>query len=136
MSEQASRDTFRKQVAKQLPEAHWQRFEDKFQAGIPDINICYQGVETWVEAKHIKALPKWPHTPIKVEIRKEQVIWLNNRKRAGGRVLVLVRIGREEWVAFNDHFKKLEEGIPMETFFQLATYRSKELDVKRVLEYY
>lgn len=133
MSEQSARDTFNKYFKEAYPEGHRQRFEDRFHAGIPDTNVCLPGGdEWWIEAKHIKSLPKWARTPVRVEIRREQVLWLNNRKRAGGQVLVLVRIGLEEWVVFDDHFDELEEGIPAETFFQLAKWRGSRLDLEAI----
>lgn len=135
MSEQAARDTFKKSIQQQLPGTHWQRFEDRFHAGIPDINVCLPGgYEFWVEAKHLERLPKWKNTPVRVEIRREQVMWLMSRKKAGGRVMVLVRIGLEAWAAFDDHFERLEEGLPVEAFFQLAKWRGDHLDVRAIFD--
>lgn len=135
MSEQASRETFKNHVKRDIPGAHLQRLEDRFHSGIPDINICIPGNgEWWVEAKYIKALPKWTNSPVRVPIRKEQVLWLRNRKRAGGQVLILVRIGVESWAVFDDHFERLEEGIPVESFFQLAKWHGAHLDVKLIFD--
>jgi hypothetical protein len=133
MSEQAARETFKKYLKEAYPGCHNQRFEDRFHAGIPDSNVCLPGgVEWWVEAKYIKALPKWERTPVRVEIRREQVLWLNNRKKAGGKVLVLVRIGLTGWAVFDGHFDELEEGIPVEAFFQLAKWHGERLDLPMI----
>ena len=133
MSEAAARDTFKKRLHEVMPESHCQRFEDRFHAGIPDMNVCLpEGVEWWVEAKHMKQLPVMKNTPVRVEIRKEQVLWLNNRKKVGGKCLVLVRIGLKEWVVFDDHFRQLEEGIVTERFFQLAKWRGDKLDIPAI----
>lgn len=67
-----------------LPEAHVQRIETGgVGLGIPDINLCLQGFENWVECKFTRAN--------KVEISPEQVGWAERRIRAGGRVFLAVR---------------------------------------------
>ena len=50
--------------------------------GIPDLNYCCEGVEGWIE---LKCAPN-------IEIRAAQVIWFENRIRAGGHPLFLVEI--------------------------------------------
>lgn len=127
MSEAASRETFQKHVKKAFANVHFQRFEDRFHSGIPDINFCVDGVEWWVEAKHLDALPVRASTPVRIDLRMDQVLWLKHRKKAGGLSLVLVRVGREQWVAFTEHFDRLEEGIPTETFFQLSYWHGTDL---------
>jgi hypothetical protein len=53
--------------------------------GVPDMNLCLEGSEVWIENKQTSA---WalahPLTP-------EQVGWIERRARAGGRVFIAVR---------------------------------------------
>lgn len=68
---------------------HWQRIETGSTGrGIPDMNGCAAGQEIWIENK------KADHWA--VEIRPEQVGWIERRVRAGGRVFIAVRRARTE----------------------------------------
>ena len=67
-----------------IPNAHWSAIETGGTGrGVPDDNVCLNGVETWLEYKHTDG---WA-----VRIRPEQVAWSERRTRAGGRVLLLTR---------------------------------------------
>jgi len=67
-----------------LPEFHWQAIETGSTGrGIPDLNWCTDGIEGWLELKQTQAN--------KVEVRPEQVAWIERRIRAGGRVFIAVR---------------------------------------------
>jgi len=57
------------------------RIETTTESGMPDLNICYQGMEAWVESKVLY--------PKGVLLRKEQWAWSNRRANAGGSVFVL-----------------------------------------------
>lgn len=70
------------------PNAHWQRIETGAGTGVPDVNVCLNGVEEWLELKI--ALVKQGH--MKIELRDSQVAWLNRRIRAGGRVSVVIGV--------------------------------------------
>jgi len=64
--------------------AHVQRIETGSTGqGIPDSNVCYLGVETWIELKVVKGR--------KVDLSPEQVSWHHVRNRAGGRTWILAR---------------------------------------------
>jgi len=74
----------RKLFHKNLPGFHWQAIETGgVGLGVPDSNFCREGVEGWVEFKTTDAF--------KVQIRPEQVAWIERRARAGGRVFIAVR---------------------------------------------
>lgn len=51
--------------------------------GIPDVNLCHSGVETWVELKVVKGK--------RVELSPQQVVWHHKRWRAGGSSYILAR---------------------------------------------
>ena len=67
-----------------LPQVHWQSIESGMTGrGIPDTNGCCQGQEFWIEFKENK---HWV-----VALRPEQIGWMLQRTRAGGRVFVALR---------------------------------------------
>lgn len=135
MSEASSRNTFRKHVLRELPGVHVQRLEDKFTAGLPDFNLCIPDHgEWWVEAKFLAELPVRNTTPVRVEFRPGQVPWLNERVKAGGRCLVLVRIGLTGWVVFDQYFKIVQDGVPVDTFYRLAKWRGSTLDIAAIFD--
>ena len=74
----------RQLVRRYLADFHWAAVETGGTGrGIPDDNFCHDGVEGWVEHKIA--------TGWKVDLRPEQVGWIERRRRSGGRVFILVR---------------------------------------------
>lgn len=73
------------------------RVENVVGPGHPDVN--YAGGD--VELKAMEGFPKRADTPVTVpEFTGEQVGWLLQRQRAGGRAWLMVRVGRE-WFLFD-----------------------------------
>ena len=63
---------------------HWQAIETiATTGGVPDLNVCRNGREVWVETKQTHA---WA-----VSFRPLQVSWIWSRVREGGNVWVAVR---------------------------------------------
>lgn len=63
---------------------HFQSIETAMTGGgVPDCNLCAEGVETWVECK---ATSTWT-----VDIRPAQLGWIKTRLRHGGRVILATR---------------------------------------------
>jgi hypothetical protein len=65
--------------------------ENSARAGTPDVNY----VEGWIE---LKKLPRWPRPgePVRCgHFRPGQRVWIRRRARAGGRVHVLLQVGRD-----------------------------------------
>jgi hypothetical protein len=52
---------------------HIQRFEDRFHPGIPDMNVCFDGQEIWIECK------VYPN-----KLSPAQRIWHGKRIKSGG----------------------------------------------------
>lgn len=74
----------RRLMREHIPLAHWTPIETGGTGrGVPDDNVCLNGVETWLE---YKCTAGWA-----VAIRPEQVAWAERRTRAGGRVLLVTR---------------------------------------------
>lgn len=75
--------SLRKLFRQQLP-GHWQSIETgAVGRGVADSNYCIDGIEGWVEFKQTTG---WT-----VDLRPEQIGWLQRRARAGGRVNIAVR---------------------------------------------
>lgn len=64
--------------------AHFQPIETwSTGQGVPDVNVCIDGVESWIENKSTSA------NAIKFETM--QIAWIERRLRNGGRVFIAVR---------------------------------------------
>jgi len=69
---------------KQLPvTADCCRVETSTMGGMPDVNVCLDGIETWVELK--------VYIGGRVLIRPEQNAWMHRRAAAGGRVWLVAK---------------------------------------------
>ena len=64
---------------------HVERVENVLTRGTPDVNMCHEGSEFWLE---LKVLDDKGHC----ELRPEQVLWHRKRQESGGRVFVLLRL--------------------------------------------
>lgn len=65
-------------------------------AGVPDVNYCFDGNEGWVELKH-GDMPARPSTVVFKSQRglaPEQIEWQLYRKRCGGVVWNLIQVGK------------------------------------------
>lgn len=62
-------------------EAHLTRIENTVTFGVPDINVCIDGIEFWVETKI-------EHND-KISIRPSQLAWVISRVKANGNVFIL-----------------------------------------------
>jgi hypothetical protein len=89
--------------------AHLQRFEDKLTGGIPDTNVCLRGSEFWLEGKALREWPKRETTLVKVGLRPDQALWLDNRVRAGGHAFVWIKTPTV-WI-LSTRFFDLRDGI-------------------------
>ena len=74
-------------------DCHAQRIETGSTGlGIPDVNMCWEGKDIWVELKVVKGK--------RVELRPEQVAWLFRRNRSGG----------SSWIAARDKADGVRKG--------------------------
>lgn len=90
---------------------HWQRLEDAFAVGLPDVNVHLPGVgDLWIEVKNVppERMPKRTTTPVKPGLRPEQVIWLYKAKAAGRKVCVLIRLP-SLWVWYARDFEYIND---------------------------
>lgn len=132
MSEHAIMGTLREHVLRQWPSTHWQRLEDKLSVGIPDVSAVIPGLgEWWVEGKHVRDWPVLPGTPVRLGLSTEQRLWLLRRQALGSRVIVFAKV-HKMWLAFNDHFERIHEGMPSSNLIDAAYWHSERLDVTSV----
>ncbi len=81
---------------------HYQRIEDKFTPGIPDVNIHVPRFgDVWVELKYVEKLPRDERHNIEIGLRPEQYIWLRDAKKAGRHVHLLAKVGMG-WYVWSD----------------------------------
>lgn len=92
--------------------AHVQRIEDAVSAGVPDINLCHHGRETWIEAKWIARWPARPTTPVRTCLTERQALWLADRAGAGGHCYVWLQAEREHLLFDAEGARELLLGLP------------------------
>lgn len=73
-------------LKEKLP-GHAERIENAVGKGTPDVNICFGGVELWLELKILDDKGQFR----KNDPRPEQVIWHVKRQDAGGHCFLLGR---------------------------------------------
>lgn len=78
---------------------HIVKVESVTSRGFPDLSMCLNGVEAWVEAKLI--------THGRVLLRPEQYAWGHRRARANGRVFILA-IEPKTWNVIGWRFPHIE----------------------------
>lgn len=122
MSEASAWTTLRSHLKAMEGRVHIQRFEDKLTGGIPDTNVCWNGIEFWLEGKFVRNLPLRASTLVKVGLRADQKLWLETRQRAGGKAFVWVRIADHGWLLFENRFQALKDGIRLTDFIDEPVY--------------
>lgn len=74
---------------------HWQSIEDRFSTGIPDLNLCIEGADVWIELKQIGRFPERFDTTLKTSLAhltNDQMNWLYKRCKHGGKAFILLRV--------------------------------------------
>ena len=93
------------------------RVENMLVPGMPDVNICIDGVESWIEIK-TPTEPKRPTTPLfrsrNHPLSIEQVNWFKEQVGAGGRCWLYIDTDQRRMlingpsvVAFGEHINKM-----------------------------
>lgn len=135
MTEGNDWDVLRGQLGSLSPKPHHQRIEDAFSLGIPDLSVCWKGLDSWIELKHLATFPARPSTGIRVEFQPEQVPWLMAGQRAGRRVFVLLHVKTHGWYLFNHGFKELKNGTwDIEGFERNYTWAGAHCDAEAILQ--
>ena len=70
-----------------------QRHEDKITLGIPDVSFGANGINGWMELKHVKKYPVKLKSPIIIRhFTNYQKLWLERRQKYAGNCWLLIRI--------------------------------------------
>lgn len=73
------------------------RVENSAYPGTPDVNF----VDGWMELKYIRAWPKRDRTFLSIDhYTASQRVWIKRRAKKGGRVFLLLKVGKKEWYLF------------------------------------
>jgi hypothetical protein len=103
MSEKRAYQNFRDHVKQ--PGDRIDRIENSVGVGAPDINLCAEGRECWVELKSPRE-PKRPGTPLfgsNHKLSVDQKNWFHRQTRAGGRCFILIRTNRRWLLIHGNH---------------------------------
>ena len=68
------------------------RIESSSGNGVPDVDFGLPGKHGKIELKYIKEWPVREFTKVKLPLRPEQKLWINQRGKLSGDVWVLIRI--------------------------------------------
>jgi hypothetical protein len=104
------------------------RVENGSMPGTPDVNICQDGREFWVELKDVDDFPKRDTTPVfgREGLRPDQILWITQRVRAQGEVYILGRVKNETFCI---------PGVYAEIFNSLTRsgLEERNLDYRKIL---
>lgn len=99
MTEAAVWETLRAALV-QSPKDDAIRVENPAHPGTPDVSWCMNGIEGWLELKHLPHWPKRADTIVRIDhFTPQQRVWLRRRHLAGGRVHLLLK-AEAEWLLF------------------------------------
>ncbi len=101
MSERTDYHLLRKKML--LPGDRIDRIENLISSGIPDINFCANGVESWIEQKTAKEPMRHDTTLLNYKISQNQKNWFIRQMRARGRAFFLITTDKR-WVLISGSF--------------------------------
>lgn len=94
-------------IKKNLKNVHLQRIETGGTGrGIPDVNGCSDSIEFWAELKVVNSGKK-------IRLRPEQIGWLIQRSKHGGKTFIIVRAPNSHIYLYKGEDAKevLDEGL-------------------------
>lgn len=102
------------------------RIENICEKGTPDTVCCLQGVVSFIELKHSYSWPSRPGTPYRpVELKLEQVQWLESWGAAGGRCCIVAQVDRDYMLFPHDVVRMLYTGLPQADVIKLAAVHGR-----------
>lgn len=112
-SESSFWQTLRKNV-----KGHLERVENMVGTGTPDVNFCIEGIEGWIELKHVHYWPKRGGA-LKIDhYTLEQRLWHDKRMKNGGICLLFLQVDRDYFL-FDNH-DNVGESLNKEELFAQA----------------
>jgi len=103
-----------------FPQADWQRVENRVGSGAPDVNVCYKGVEMWVENKEGRLNLDGR---VRAKIRPAQRAWATRRMNAGGQVRMALLVRKDLYILqgiWLKDFRWEKEGVPLQQIAEAA----------------
>ena len=104
------------------PAADWQRLENAFGSGIPDVNGCIMtdrgAVEVWIECK-IGRLTS--DNTLTVDLKPRQRAWMQRRSNAGGSIYLAVGIGENVYITHACNLILVKNRDAREAWYALLT---------------
>ena len=95
----------RKKLVDALRPLDAQAVENPINPGTPDIEF----IGGWIEIKYIREWPAKDTTPVRIpHFTKQQRIWIANRRRLGGLVLIVLRVC-DDWFLFDNSHLDIDE---------------------------
>lgn len=85
------------------------RHEDRIGVGIPDVSFGRNGVNGWIELKHMTRYPK--RGPIRVPLRPEQIVFLSRRGARGKNCWIFLRVEKDHYLVSSSYAKMISSGI-------------------------
>ena len=99
------------------------RIENKVIKGMPDVHFIKEGNSGWIELKFMRS---WPKKRMPTGLKLNQVMWLDEYAKNGGRCWILIRIGRDFIGLVNgEHAKRLYEKPSKDEFTGLLSYMKR-----------
>lgn len=123
------------------------KVQDAFNAGLPDVDACFNGVVAKIELKYAVAWPKYETTLLTFSKNKNdnsycvaspgQVVQLRLWNQCGGHAFLLIGVGKE-WFLVNIKLltDELNHGVTRSTLFAIADLTGDSYDsLKKIPDY-
>ena len=127
MSEKSAYKTFRNAVPLG---ARLDRVENIVCAGMPDVNLCLDGVELWLEFK-APTEPRRASTPLfgsNHKILTTQINWFSRHIRAGGRGGFIISTDKR-WIYTDGTHAAVLNDLPVSEILRIASWTSPRRNV-------
>lgn len=121
MSEQTAYQRFRKYVIRHPDRID--RMENLIAAGTPDVNVCMEGVESWIEIKQ-PTEPKRADTPLfgsSHRLSQDQMNWIKRQVSAKGRVFVLI-VTDKRWLLLHGRHADAINDLDVATLIHVSLF--------------
>lgn len=105
----------------------FQRHEDRFSAGIPDLSGVFRCVQFWCELKHADGSKR-------LLLRQRQLNWMLERSTRGVDTILLARRGPHEWAGCSVDESTYPELIRGVDFNRLAVLGRLEVNPVELIE--
>ena len=101
------------------------RIENQMVSGMPDVNVCFSGNESWIEIKS-PVEPKRDSTPLfgsNHKLSQDQMNWIKRQKSAGGKSYVLIHTDKR-WMLINGVNADMINTLTVNQLIRLAIWES------------